>query len=165
MDLQNDYTTGDNRYPKNRQQTLHLLDRYSKTVVPEAAQSEGASFAQKGGRQAQRKFSKGNPSASAKVQAFDKEYWKDKTCFKCNTTGHPATHCPSYNDDDDDTKSRSSKAKSVKELKKDMKNMKKAFALLQEDKQESDISRSDGSDDSDGSEGASHFQFHGHDHF
>jgi hypothetical protein len=44
-----------------------------------------------------------------------------------------------------------------------MKNMKKAFALHQEDKQESDISRSDGSDDSDGS--ASHFQFHGHDHF
>jgi hypothetical protein len=29
MDLQNDYTTGDNRYPKNRQQTLHLLDKYS----------------------------------------------------------------------------------------------------------------------------------------
>ena len=25
MDLQNDFTTGDNRYPKNRQQTLHLL--------------------------------------------------------------------------------------------------------------------------------------------
>jgi hypothetical protein len=46
-----------------------------------------------------------------------------------------------------------------------MKNMKKAFALLQEDKQESDISRSDGSDDSDDSEGASHFQFHGPDHF
>jgi hypothetical protein len=25
MDLQNDYTTGDIRFPKNRQQTLHLL--------------------------------------------------------------------------------------------------------------------------------------------
>jgi hypothetical protein len=32
VDLQNDFTTGDNRYPKNRQQTLHLLDKYSKTV-------------------------------------------------------------------------------------------------------------------------------------
>jgi hypothetical protein len=80
MDLQNDYTTGDNRYPKNHQQTLHLLDRYSMTVVPEAAQSEGASFAQKGGRQAHKKSSKGNPSASGKVQAFDKEYWKDEEC-------------------------------------------------------------------------------------
>jgi hypothetical protein len=27
VDLQNDFTTGDNRYPKNRQQTLHLLDK------------------------------------------------------------------------------------------------------------------------------------------
>lgn len=26
MDLQNDFTTGDNHYPKTRQQTLHLLD-------------------------------------------------------------------------------------------------------------------------------------------
>ena len=33
LDLQNDFTTGDNRYPKNRQQTLHLLEKYSKTVV------------------------------------------------------------------------------------------------------------------------------------
>jgi hypothetical protein len=45
MDLQNDYTTGDNHYPKNRQQTLHLLDKYSKTNVSQATQSEGASFA------------------------------------------------------------------------------------------------------------------------
>jgi hypothetical protein len=41
VDLQNDYTTGDNRYPKNRQQTLHLLDKYSKTTVSKANQSEG----------------------------------------------------------------------------------------------------------------------------
>ena len=32
VDLQNDFTTGDNRYPKNRQQTLRLLDKYSKKV-------------------------------------------------------------------------------------------------------------------------------------
>jgi hypothetical protein len=50
VDLQNDFTTADNRYPKNCQQTLHLLDKYSKTVVPKVTQSEGASFAQKGGR-------------------------------------------------------------------------------------------------------------------
>jgi hypothetical protein len=29
VDLQNAFTTGDNRYPNNRQQTLHLLDKYS----------------------------------------------------------------------------------------------------------------------------------------
>jgi hypothetical protein len=50
MDLQNDYTTDDNLYPKHRQQTLHLMDKYSKTTVPKANQSEGSSFAQKGGK-------------------------------------------------------------------------------------------------------------------
>ena len=49
-DLQNDYTTGDNCYPKNWQQTLHLLDKYSKTIVPKMTQSKGTSFAQKGGK-------------------------------------------------------------------------------------------------------------------
>jgi hypothetical protein len=47
VDLQNDFTTGDNGYPKNLQQTLHLLDKYSKTVVAKLTHSEGTSFAQK----------------------------------------------------------------------------------------------------------------------
>jgi hypothetical protein len=51
VDLRNDFTTGSNRYPKTHQQTLHLLDKYSKTVVvPKTTSSEGLSFAQKGGR-------------------------------------------------------------------------------------------------------------------
>jgi hypothetical protein len=51
VDLRNDFTTSSNRYPKTRQQTLHLLDKYSKTVVvPKMTSSEGSSFAQKGGR-------------------------------------------------------------------------------------------------------------------
>jgi hypothetical protein len=41
--LQNDFTTGDNHYPKTRQQTLHLLDKYSKTAVTKLTNSEGAS--------------------------------------------------------------------------------------------------------------------------
>jgi hypothetical protein len=49
VDLQNDFTTGDNHYPKTRQQTLHLLDKYSKTTVTKPTNSEGASFAQGGG--------------------------------------------------------------------------------------------------------------------
>jgi hypothetical protein len=43
--LQNDFTTGDNRYPSNLQQTLHILDKYSKTVVAKVTHSEGTSFA------------------------------------------------------------------------------------------------------------------------
>jgi hypothetical protein len=50
VDLQNNFTTGDNRYPNNRQQTLHLLDKYSKTVVAKVTHSEGTSFPQNGGR-------------------------------------------------------------------------------------------------------------------
>jgi hypothetical protein len=40
VDLQNDFTTGDNHYPKTRQQTLHLLDKYSKTAVIKSTNSE-----------------------------------------------------------------------------------------------------------------------------
>jgi hypothetical protein len=51
VDLSNDFTTGSNQYPKTCQQTLHLLNKYSKTVdVPKITPSEGSSFAQKGGR-------------------------------------------------------------------------------------------------------------------
>jgi type II secretory pathway pseudopilin PulG len=51
VDLRNDFTASSNRYPKTRQQMLHLLDKYSKTVVvPKTTSSEGSSFAQKGGR-------------------------------------------------------------------------------------------------------------------
>ena len=39
VDLQNDFTTGNNLYPKSGPQTLHLLDKYSKiaaTIMPES---------------------------------------------------------------------------------------------------------------------------------
>jgi uncharacterized protein YodC (DUF2158 family) len=148
VDLQNDFTTGDNRYPKNRQQTLHLLDKYSKTIVPKTTQSEGTSFAQKGGRG---NGNKGNASkGNATKKPFDKEFWKDKECYNCGGKGHPSSHCPK-DDAEDDNKSQ---AKSVKKLTKEMKSIKKAFTQLQKTKEEdSDIS------DSDESEQASHFQF------
>jgi hypothetical protein len=50
VDLQNDFTTDDNLYPKNRQKTLHLLYKYSKTAVAKVTQSEGTSFVQRSGR-------------------------------------------------------------------------------------------------------------------
>jgi hypothetical protein len=114
---QNDYTTGDNRYPKNRQQTLHLLGVYSKTIMPLGTQSEGALFAQKAGRSKTSKSAKRNSSSPAKAKTYDREYWKDKKCFKCDEPGHPSTHCP--NDEDDGEKSRFSQAKSVKKLERE----------------------------------------------
>ena len=97
-DLQNGFTTGDNRYPRTRQQTLHLLDKYSKTITATAVQSEGTSFAQNGGKD--KKKGKGNSDD------YDKKYWKDKQCYNCQEKGHPSTHCPQKDDDkEDDTKS------------------------------------------------------------
>jgi hypothetical protein len=88
VDLRNDFTTGSNQYPKtHHQQTLHLLNKYSKTVVvPKMTSSEGSLFAQKGGI----------GGRGSKVQGtitFDKEYWKEETCFDCSKEGHPSSSC------------------------------------------------------------------------
>ena len=76
VDLQNDITTRDNPYPKNLQQTLNLLKKYSKTVVQRTTQSEGTSFVQGGrghggGRGRGSRGGRGN-------KPFNKEYCKDK---------------------------------------------------------------------------------------
>jgi hypothetical protein len=72
VDLRNDFTTRSNQYPKTRQQMLHLLNKYSKTiVVPKMTSSEESSFTQKGGRG-------GRGSKGQGTITFDKEYWKDK---------------------------------------------------------------------------------------
>ena len=43
--LHNDFTTGDDRYPKNNQATLHLLEKYIKIAIVIQPTSEGAAFA------------------------------------------------------------------------------------------------------------------------
>jgi hypothetical protein len=111
VDLQNHFTTGDNHYPKTRQQTLHLLDKYSKTAVTKTTNSEGASFAQRRGGGADRK-----------KEPFDKAHWKGKTCYKCNGKDHPASHCPktektaktAKTDKDDDAASTASSINKLK---------------------------------------------------
>jgi hypothetical protein len=154
VDFQNNFTTGDNRFPKNCQQTLHLLDKYSKTVVAKVTHSEGTSFAQKSGRGGGNQSSRG--SGKGRVSStYDKKYWNDKECYKCHTKGHQATHCPKKLSDNND-RSMVSAASSVKKLKKDLKSIKKAFAaintqLAQLKEADSDISESEG-------EEASHFQ-------
>ena len=153
VDLQNDFTNGDNRYPKNRQQTLHILDKYNKTVVQITTQSKGTAFVQGGrghggGRGRVNRGGRGN-------KPFEKWYWKDKECFNCNKKGNPSTIFPEAEKDDDNasSSSRSSQEKSVTNLTKNFKKMKKTFTQLQQI-QESD---SDLSDDDDGEEN-SHFQ-------
>jgi hypothetical protein len=154
VDLQNDFTTGDNCYLKNRQQTLHLLYKYSKTVVAKVKHSEGTSFTQKGGRGG------GNRSISGSGKGrdsstYDMKYWNDKECYKCHKKGYPAMHCPKKLSDYDDH-STASAASSVKNLKKDLKSIKKAFTMVntqlaQLKEADYDISELEG-------EEASHFQ-------
>jgi hypothetical protein len=117
VDFQNDFTTGDNRYHKNSQQTLHLLDKYSKTVVAKVTHSEGTSFAQKGGRGGGNRRSSGNGKGHDS-STYDKKCWKDKECYKCRKKGH------------DDDRSTASAASSVKKLKKYLKSIKKAFTTV-----------------------------------
>jgi hypothetical protein len=121
VELQHDFTTGDNRYPKNRQQTLHLVDKYSKSTMTKTTPSEGTSFVQKGGR--------GNGATKDKGKPFDKEYWKDKECFMCKKKGHPASHC-SRADDDKDNKSSSSKARSVKKARERIQEHEETFYAI-----------------------------------
>jgi hypothetical protein len=152
--FQNDFTTGDNRYPKNRQQTLHLLDKYSKTVVAKVTHSEGTSFAQKGGRGDGNRSSSGN-GKGRDSSTYDKKYWNDKECYKCHKKGHPATHCPKKLSDDND-RSTASAASSVKKLKNYITSIKKAFTtvntqLAQLKNADPDISESEGKE-------ASYFQ-------
>ena len=110
--LQNGFTAGGNRYPKTRQETLHLLDKYSKVATPKMIVSEGMSFAQ---------LDNNAP--------YDKKYWKDKDCYNFGKKGHPANHCKKPNkdrkrDSDNDDRYVESTADSIQNLEKYVKPMK-----------------------------------------
>jgi hypothetical protein len=152
VDLRNDFTTGNNRYPKNCHQTLHLLDKYSRTVVARVTQSEGTSFVQRSGRGGGRGGGRGSNGngKSHDSSAYDKKYWKDRECYKCHKKGHPATHCPKKPNEDDD-RSLAITYSSAKKLKKDLKSMNKAFTMVntqlaQMKEAKSEISESEGED-------------------
>jgi hypothetical protein len=154
MDLQNYFTTGDNSYPNNRQQNLHLLDKYRKTVVTRVKHSEGTSFAHKRGRGGGNGGRNGNGKGH-NSSTYDKKYWKDTECYKFHKKGHPATHFPKKPIDDDD-RSTASTASSIKKLKKDLKSINKAFTTVNTQLTQLKEADSDSSD-SEGEE-ASHFQ-------
>jgi hypothetical protein len=85
--------------------------------------SEGTSFAQTGKK---KKGDKDKPKTTDKdPKEFDKEYWKDKECYRCGRKGHPATACsvkPLKNDDKSKSGSKASKDFQMK--------MKQAGAVL-----------------------------------
>ena len=111
-ELQNDFTKGSDKYPENCPQALLFLDRYSKSTTGNGG-SHGTAFAQKGGKSKKGDEKKKGEKPKGEKKDFDKEYFKDKPCFKCGKKGHPQSHCPSKDEGDDDS-STSASTKSTK---------------------------------------------------
>ena len=107
-DLSDDYTKGSDNYPTTPQQTLLLLDKYSKKPQL-VAQSEGTAFAQKIKKGGAKKSGADDP----KTFEFDKDFYKDKECFRCGKKGHPKAACTvKLNKTADDEKSSKSSTSS-----------------------------------------------------
>ena len=126
--LRYDYTTGENKYPKSCQATLHYLEKHSKSVVREPIAKEGTSFAKR----------KGNDNPDN----FDKRYWKLKEYYKCGYTGHPESHCKTKlgcngkkkKNKDDNSSSVSRKLSTntmVGKMNKDLQNTKTSSAAVE----------------------------------
>ena len=78
-DIQNKFTTCNDRMTKKKLTTLHLLENYTKNPVVKQPTSEGLPLSQKGDR-------------NKKNEHFVKQIWKDKKCYNCTKTGTPSSH-------------------------------------------------------------------------
>jgi len=96
--------------------------------VSTASQSEGVAFAQgggSGGRGRGRGGQQGNNGRGKSAQEYDKDLWKERTCYNCNKKGHhPSNHCPSPKKKKaDNSDALSALTNAVKEQAKSMANM------------------------------------------
>ena len=83
IDLQNNFTIGDDRMTKKSHTTLHLMDRYNKNTVVIQPTSEVVLFYQKG------------DSNKKKYERYEKEVWKYKKYHNCGKTAQQVSHCRS----------------------------------------------------------------------
>ena len=156
MDLNNNFTTGNNLHPKYRPQNIHILDKYSKIVVPKTSTSKGLLFAQ--GDASKGKFGGGRYiKRGGDNKKFDKRYWNDKECYKCGKKWHPVSCGKNYEDDNDNITETNAIRASVKNLTKDVKKTTIAFTSLNTQLQQL---KEDNSDlyDSGEEDKASHFK-------
>jgi hypothetical protein len=126
MDLQNDFTMGDNHYPKTQQATLHLLYKYTKPAIQKQKEYEGSSFTTKGNETKGGNKNKNKGKGNNKKD-YDREYWANKECYNCHGKGHPSYACPEKNKKDDDDSSTTS---SINKLTKEIRGIKKQFRMI-----------------------------------
>ena len=110
-----------------------LMDHYSKTPTV-ITTSKGTAFAQSGSKK-----KKGGNKDKAKSDApkdpkdYNKEWWKDKECYRCGKKRHPATACrikPPSDDDDKSIRLSKSSSNAIASIHKSMKTMCKAMTQL-----------------------------------
>jgi hypothetical protein len=133
-DLSDDYTKGSDNYPQTRLQALMLMDHYSKTPTAITI-SEGTAFAQSGKKKKKVGDKEKKPKAAKDPKDFDKEWWKDKECYRCGKKGHPASACsvePLSNNDDKSIRSSKSASNAMAAIQKSMKTMGKAMTQISE---------------------------------
>ena len=132
MDLNNDFTTGNNLCPKYHPQTLHLLDKYSKTVVPKTSTSKGLSFAQ--GDASKGKYGRGGDNKRGGYnKTLNKNYLEDKECYKCGEQVYSSSNCINFKkdkyDNDKTTKTNARRA-IIKNLANDAEKMTIEFTTV-----------------------------------
>ncbi len=117
---------------QTRLQALMLMDHYSKTPTA-ITTSEGTAFAQSGKKKKKVGNKEKKPKATKDPKDSDKEWWKDKECYRCGKKGHPATACSvKLLSDNDDKLIHSSKSASsaMAAIQKSMKTMGKAITQI-----------------------------------
>ncbi len=110
------------------------MDHYSKTSTAITA-LEGTAFAQSGKKKKTVGDKEKEPEAAKDPKNFDKEWWKDKECYRCGKKGHPASACSVKLLSDNDDKlicSSKSPSNAMAEIQKSMKAMDKAMTQLSE---------------------------------
>jgi hypothetical protein len=111
-----------------------LMDHYSKT--PTAVTTlEGTMFAQIGKKKKKVGDKEKKPKATKDPKDFDKEWWKDKECYRCGKKGHPASACSVKLLSDNDDKlicSSKSASNAMAAIQKSMKTMGKAMTQISE---------------------------------
>jgi hypothetical protein len=88
-DLSDDFTKGSNNYPTTPRQSQLLLDKYFKKPAV-VNHSEGTAFAQGGTK---KKMKKNKNDTDPKNVKYNKEFYKDKDCFRCEKKGHSKAAC------------------------------------------------------------------------